>query len=228
VSARTKLWYLERFGLLDGLTPAQQADLARRTRMIEVRRGERLYLTGDPARSLYLLKAGAIKIIVDGLDGRSVLLTVLRPGDIFGELALVDDSPRDHVAEAAEDSLVCEMSRELLLELIQQSPMVGYQITKLIGLRLRTLRTRVEELLCRSAPARLAQALLHLSERYGVTDADGVLITLRLSQRELGKLVGLSRETVNGILQNWKARNLIEIDRKRIRLRHPDRLRDLK
>jgi CRP-like cAMP-binding protein len=111
------------------------------------------------------------------------------------------------------------------LRLVRETPEIGFQITKLIGLRLRTFRSRVEELLCKSAPARLAHALLELAERHGVADTDGVLISLRLSQGDLGRLVGLSRETVNAILQEWREQSLLEMDRRSLRLRDPERLK---
>lgn len=156
-----------------------------------------------------------------------MILALLYPGDIFGELAVVDDAPRDHLAEAYDDCVICAMSRDAVMRLIRQSPAIGFQITKLIGLRLRTLRSRVEELLCKSAHARVAHALLELASRHGVADADGILISLRLSQADLGRLVGLSRETVNAILQEWREQRLIQVDRRSIRLRDPDRLRQV-
>lgn len=85
----------------------------------------------------------------------------------------------------------------------------------------------MEELLCKSAHARVAHALLDLASRHGVTDTDGILISLRLSQGDLGRLVGLSRETVNAILQEWREQHLMEMDRRSIRVRDPERLRHI-
>jgi CRP-like cAMP-binding protein len=166
-----------------------------------------------------------IKISTTTFDDREVILAFLHPGDIFGELAVVDEAPRDHVAEAYDDCVICAMSRDTILQVIHETPEIGFQITKLIGLRLRTFRSRIEELLSKSAHARVAHALLELAERHGVPDTDGVLISLRLSQGDLGRLVGLSRETVNAILQEWREQNLVEMDRRSVRLRNPDRLR---
>lgn len=195
--------------------------------MLEVKRGTRIYLPGDPSDQIFLLKSGVIKISTTTPDHRDVILALLHPGDIFGELAMVDEAPRDHVAEAYDDCVICAMSRDTILRVIQETPEIGFQITKLIGLRLRTFRSRIEELLCKSAHARVAHALLELAERHGVPDTDGVLITLRLSQGDLGRLVGLSRETVNAILQEWREQNLLEMDRRSVRLRDPDRLRQI-
>lgn len=109
--------------------------------------------------------------------------------------------------------------------MIEQTPAFGRHVTKLVGLSLRTFRTRVEELLGKSAPARLAHAILELSRQHGIQDDGGVLIPLRLSQGDLGKLVGLTRETANGILHAWRDQDVVEMDRRSIRLRDPERLR---
>lgn len=225
--SHTKLWYFEQFRMLSALSDAQRRQLDKLTRMLEVKRGTPIYLPGDPSDQIFLLKSGIIKISTTTPDHRDVILALLHPGDIFGELAVIDESPRDHVAEAYEDCVICAMNRESVARLIRETPEVGFQLTKLIGLRLRTLRSRVEELLCKSGHARVAHALLELASRHGVHDVDGVLLSLRLSQRDLGRLVGLSRETVNAILQEWREQHLVEMDRRSIRLRHPERLRQI-
>ena len=220
------LWYFERFGFLHGLSEAQQQELAQQTRMLEVKRGQTVYLPGDPSEHVYLVKTGAVKIVGKSPEGDDVILALLMPGDIFGELALTgDDTRQDHRAEAADDGLLCEMPRGLLIQMIHDAPAFGLHVTKLIGLRLRTFRSRVEELLGKSASARLAHALLELSQQYGVRDGQGVLIPMRLTQSDLGKLVGLTRETVNGILQGWRDQGFVEMDRRSIRLRDPEQLR---
>lgn len=213
--------------MISALSDAQRRQLEKMTRMLEVKRGTRIYLPGDPSDQIFLLKSGVIKISTVTPDNREAILAFLHPGDIFGELAVVDDSPRDHLAEAYDDCVICAMNRDTVLRLIHETPEIGFQITKLIGLRLRTFRSRVEELLCRSAHARVAHALLELAERHGVKDSEGVLTTLRLSQGDLGRLVGLSRETVNAILQEWREQQLLEMDRRSVRLRNPERLRQI-
>jgi CRP-like cAMP-binding protein len=223
----SKLWYLEKLGLLDNLADEQRRAFVAMTRVFEANRGTCIYLPGDRSDRVYLVKSGVIKIARQTSDHREIVLAYLRAGDIFGERALVDDTPRDHFAEATEDAALYEIAREGLLRLMTDTPQVGLQITKLIGLRLRRLEARVEELLGKSAQARLAQTLLQLAEEHGVDDADGVLIPMRLSQSELGRLVGLRRETVNTILQAWRQRGLVDAARRTIRLRHPDALRHI-
>lgn len=227
MTGHRKLWYFERLGLLDALSSEQRRAFMGITRMFDAPRGTRVYLPGDRSDSIYLVKSGVIKIARETADHREVVLAYLRAGDIFGELALVEDAPRDHVAEAAEDAVLCEIGRDALLRLMANTPQIGLHITKLMGLRLHRLEARVGELLGKSAQARLAHTLLQLADEHGVKDADGVLIPIRLSQSELGRLVGLRRETVNTILQDWRQRGLVEAERRAIRVRRPDALRHI-
>lgn len=225
VAARSKIWYLEHFRMLDALSESQMQRMDQMTTMLEVPRGERIYLAGDPSDQIFLLKSGAVRISSSGADGQDTILAFLHPGDLFGELAMVDDAPRDHVATAHEDTVLCAIDRGMVVQLVQQVPTLGYQITKLMGLRLRRFRTRVQELLCKGAPERVAHTLLDLASECGVRDAAGVQLKIRLSQSDLGNLVGLARETVNIVLQDFKQRGLIEVDGRRIRIVDEDGLR---
>jgi CRP/FNR family transcriptional regulator, cyclic AMP receptor protein len=225
MAAHSKHWYLQRFRLLDAMTPPQMQMVVKMTRMLEVKRGRRIYMQGDPSDQIFLLKVGVVRISTIGPDQHETILAFLYPGDLFGELAIVDDSPRDHLATAHEDVVLCTLGRDLLLQMAQETPALGYQITKLMGLRLRRFRTRIEELLCKSAQARIAHTLLDLAADYGVPDDEGVLIPLRLNQADLRNLVGLARETVNTVLQDFKHRGLVEAGRRNIRINDPARLR---
>ncbi|HWK30545.1 MAG TPA: Crp/Fnr family transcriptional regulator [Terriglobales bacterium] len=223
--AHSKVWYLQRFRLLDAMSPPQMQMVMKMTRMLEVKRGQRIYLEGDPSDQLFLLKVGVVKISTSVSDQHETILAFLYPGDIFGELAMIEDSPRDHLATAHEDVVLCALSRDLLLRMAQETPALGYQITKVMGLRLKRFRTRIEELLYKSAQARIAHTLLDLASDYGIPDNEGILVPLRLNQADLGNLVGLARETVNTVLQDFKQRGLVEAGRRNIRIIDPTRLR---
>lgn len=223
--AHSKVWYLQRFRLLDAMTPPQMQMIMKMTRMLEVKRGQRIYMEGDPSDQLFLLKVGVVKISTSVSDHQETILAFLYPGDIFGELAMIEDSPRDHLATAHEDVVLCALSRDLLLRMAHETPALGYQITKVMGLRLKRFRTRIEELLYKSAHARIAHTLLDLASDYGIPDNEGILVPLRLNQADLGNLVGLARETVNTVLQDFKQRGLVEAGRRNIRIIDPTRLR---
>lgn len=227
MAAHSKLWYLERFRLLEVLTDSQKREVEATTRMVEMKRGQHVYAPGDPSDQVFLLKSGVVRIsaMAGAGDQDERILAFLYPGDIFGELAVVDESPRGHLAAAHEDIVLCVLGRDLLLRLIQETPGLGYRVTRMMGLRLRRFETRVEELLFKSAHARVAHALLDMASDYGVKDNGGVIIPIRLNQRDLGNLVGLARETVNVVLQDFKQRGLVDATRRSIRIADPSRLR---
>lgn len=221
---RSKLWYLSNFNLFKSMTAAQMEDLSRRTVMREVKRREALYLPGDPGDRIYLLKRGVVKISALLDDGREMILALLRPGEVFGEEAALEEAPRDHMAEAYEDALICIITRKDFLDMLRSNPDVAFSVTKLIGFRLRTFRTRVETLLFKGAAARLAQTLLELANEHGVPDSRGVLLPLRLSQQNLANLIGVTRESVNLTLSDFRRRGLVELDRRSLRILNPKEL----
>src|SRR5262249_3788576 len=109
MAAHSKLWYLQRFRFLDAMSPAQMQTVQKITRMLELKRGQRIYMEGDPSDQLFLLKVGVVKISTVAVDQQETILAFLYPGDIFGELAIVDDLPRDHIATAHEDVILCAL-----------------------------------------------------------------------------------------------------------------------
>lgn len=215
------------FELLSGLNEPRMRAVAGGARVLELKRPNRIYRRGDPSDHVFLVKTGVVKIATIDRNGRELVLGLLQRGALFGESALVDETPRDHSAQAFEDVVVYALHRELLLRLIRDSTDLGYQVARLMALRIRGLRARVEPLLCRRARARVAHTLLALAAEHSVADADGVLIPLRLSQAELARLAGLSRETVNVVLRALRDGGLVEADRHSIRLKDPDALRSV-
>ena len=224
MASKSKLWYLDQADLFRHMDASAKKWASDNSVMTELKRRTSVYLPGDPADKIYLLKRGVVKISTLTDEGKEIVMAFLHPGDVFGELAVVDPSPRDHYAEIHEDALICIFSRRDFLKLMELYPDMAFRVTKLLGLRIRRLSNRVENLLFKSAHARLAQTLLEISKEYGVKDADGILLTLKLSQQELGSLVGLSRESVNLCLSDFKRQGLVESSGRTLRLLNPEKL----
>lgn len=218
---------LRRCSALGALAEPQLRAMEAVARVFEVKRPNVIFREGDPSDRIFLLKSGVVKLKLARVcqRGGEAILAFACPGDMFGELALVDDAPRDHDAQAHEDAVVYAIDREPFLHFIRESPAVAFQMTRLVAQRLRQYRTRVQALHRKHARARVAGTLLDLAAQQGVVDAQGVLIPLRLSQRDLANLAGLTRETVNFTLQNFRKLGLVEADRHSIRLNNPEALR---
>ncbi|MGE0454773.1 MAG: Crp/Fnr family transcriptional regulator [Vicinamibacteria bacterium] len=228
MAQRSKLWYLKNINLFRGMPEEQMRFVEQHTTMREIRRREVLYLTGDAGDRIYLLKRGVVKISTLDPDGREIILALLRPGEVFGEEAVLDDAPRDHIAEAYEDALICVLSKQDFAGMLQRHPDLGFKVTKLIGFRLKTFRSRIETLLFKGAPARLAATLLELGREHGVRDGRGLLLPLKLSQQDLANLIGVTRESVNLALADFRRRGLVEVDGRTIRLLDTQALEEAK
>ena len=216
-----------RFRLFDALAKPQRLMLRRLAKLSSTPRHHRIYSVGDTSDRVYFLEAGVVKVAASLPSGSEILLAFLYPGDVFGESALIDDGPRDHRTEAYEDAKVWSVSRSFFLDLLGQSPALGYAVFGLMARGTRRFRTRVEELLQKDAHRRVAQTLLNLAADHSVADADGLLIPLRLTQADLANMAGLARETVNVVLGTLRARGLVEMTRVNIRLRQPAALRSV-
>jgi CRP/FNR family transcriptional regulator, cyclic AMP receptor protein len=221
---RTKLWYLKNINLFHSMSEEQMRMIEQRTVMREVRRREVLYLPGDAGDRIFLLKRGVVKISALGEDGREIILALLRKGEVFGEEAALEDAPRDHLAEAYEDALICIITKQDFLDMLRTYPDLAFRVTKLVGFRLKTFRSRVEKLLFKGAPARLAATLLDLARDHGVPDAQGILLPLKLSQQDLASLIGVTRESVNLALSDFRKKGLVAVEGRTIRLPRPEAL----
>ncbi len=186
-----------------------------------------LFRKGDPGDALYGVMAGRLRIHANASDGRDALLNIMGPGDIFGEIALIDGLPRTADATAIDRVELMVLRRAEFLDLLRRENELGLHLLQLTCRRLRWLADMVEDATFLSAPARLAKRLLHLAEQNGETSEAGIRINLRLSQRALGELAGLSRETTNKHLRNWSRLGWISLKRETVVLRALQPLQDL-
>lgn len=211
-SSTNKLWYLKHIRLFDGISPSDMQEMEKITRMEEVKKRQPLYLPGDPSSSVYLLKKGRVKIANSAPSGKEVTFEILEPGEVFGELEVLEDTPRSTSAEALDDTLICVIPRKDFDQYLAMHPNVTVKLTKLIGLRLRKIQSRVEDLVFRDVPARLAHLLLELSKTDGVTDKQGIRLKAKLTHQEMANLIGCSRETVSTIMGQFRDDGLIQMD----------------
>lgn len=220
----SKLWYLKHVRLFSGLSPVDLQEMERMTRMQEVKKRQPIYLPGDPSHTVYLLKKGRVKISNTAASGKEVTFEILEPGEIFGELEGLEGAPRETQAEALDDALICAIRREDFEHFLREHQDLTVKLTKLIGLRLRKIQNRVEDLVFRDVPARLAHLLLELSKTEGVPEEAGIRIRAKLTHQEMANLIGCSRETVSTTLGQFRDEGLIRIDKRSLTLLNVDGL----
>lgn len=226
-SSTNKLWFLKHIRLFDGISPSEMEEMQRITRMEEVKKRQPLYLPGDPSSNVYLLKKGRVKIANTAPSGKEVTFEILEPGEVFGELEVLEDTPRSTSAETLDDTLICIIPRKDFDQYLAMHPNVTVKLTKLIGLRLRKIQSRVEDLVFRDVPVRLAHLLVGLSKTDGIADKQGTRLKAKLTHQEMANLIGCSRETVSATLGQFRDNGFISIEGRAITILKPDALAHL-
>jgi CRP/FNR family cyclic AMP-dependent transcriptional regulator len=220
------IWFLKRCPLFEHLSPQECQRLEGRARGRSFPRRSVIYFPDEPGESLLLLTRGRVKIMSLTPDGREMIFAFIEPGELFGELAVLDSAPRNEHAEAVEASYVLAIPREEMVWLMGQRPDIALSITKLIGLRLRRVENRLKNILFRSIRERCLSMLLELLGSYGRASGKRWEIDLRLSHQELANLIGATRETITLTLGQLQKDGLIVINRRRITVLDRERLED--
>jgi CRP/FNR family cyclic AMP-dependent transcriptional regulator len=191
---------------------------------VELPRSDRLFDEGDAGDRLYVVLEGKIKLTRAASDGRENLLSVLGPGEMFGELSLFDPRPRTASAVAITDARLAALAHADLLSWLTGRPDVALHLLRALAQRLRRANDVMADLVFTDVPGRVAKALLDLADRFGEQQSDGLQVHHDLTQEELAQLVGASRETVNKALADFAARGWLQLSAKSVLLLDPDRL----
>ncbi|PFG44458.1 CRP-like cAMP-binding protein [Isoptericola jiangsuensis] len=191
---------------------------------VELSRGDVLFREGEPGDRLYVIAQGKIKLGRRSSDGRENLLSILGPGEMFGELSLFDPGPRTATASSVSEALIYELRHQALVQWIAQHPSVATTLLGALARRLRRTNETLADLVFSDVPGRVAKALLDLSNRFGETNDEGVRVAHDLTQEELAQLVGASRETVNKALADFATRGWVRREGRAVVLLDLDRL----
>jgi CRP-like cAMP-binding protein len=216
----SKVDYLSAIEVFQDLTRKEIKEMDRTLTMNTCRSGKLFYIPGDTGEVLFLLKKGRVQLYRLSPDGKKLVVAMLGPGAIFGEMSLVGQGMHNTFAEATEECLLCVMSRADVEHLIASKPQVALRFIEAVGQRLTEAESRLEEAAFKSISARLASLLLRLSEKSGP-------VISGYTHQDLGEMVGTYRETTTQTLNEFKSLGLIEIGRKRIEIKAPEGLQEI-
>jgi CRP-like cAMP-binding protein len=190
---------------------------------------KRAYLCrkGDPGNALFAVLEGRLKATGEGRDGKEMVFSVMDPGEVIGEIALLDQEPRSATVQAVEDVTLLTLHRRDLLPFLERNPKAAIKLAAVLAKRIRNLTELAEDTVFLGLPSRLAKKLLSLADRYGKPTPEGLKIDLKLPQHELGELVGTSRESINKTLRQWGEENLVSFASGYLTIKDRDRLQDL-
>jgi CRP-like cAMP-binding protein len=203
---------IRRAPLFTALDDAAAATLRESMTQVKVSKGHTLFKEGDAGDRLFVVVEGKLKLGTSSGDGRENLLSILGPGDMFGELSLFDPGPRTATATAVTDSRVLALANDQVIGWVTAHPQVSLQLLKRLARRLRRTNEVLADLVFADVPGRVAKAIMDLGERFGTKKDDGLHVNHELTQEELAQLVGASRETVNKALADFAGRGWVRLE----------------
>jgi CRP-like cAMP-binding protein len=192
-----------------------------------VRARDYVFMEGDPARWLCLVKAGRVRIVRHGRAGREVVLEILGPGEVFGGVAALEQRPYPASAQASEPSVIVKIPADAVRSLADRFPSVIREMALVMGRRLRAAHDAVKSLAVDPVEARLAAALLRLLEREGGRAARGAALPFHLTRQSLADMTGTTVETAIRVVSRWIKDGLVVDDEHRLVFRDVAALRAL-
>jgi len=169
-----------------------------------------LFRKGDIGSRLYLVCAGAVRISTPSEEGKDAILNLIMPGEIFGEIALLDGGERTADAVAIEDSELMIIERRDFMPLLEQYSEIAKRLIEILCSRLRRTSEQIEDIIFLGLPHRLAKLLLHLHRKSSVGNSRTLI---RLTQRDISQMIGVSRESANKQLRDWERRKWLKLER---------------
>lgn len=219
---------LARHFLFGAMSPKEIDAILAFSRERRLADGTVIFQKGEPGTSLMAVLRGRVRISAYSEDGKEVVLNLIDPGQIFGEIALLDGKERSADATALGDCLLLVIDRRDFVPFLERNPQVAVRLLEVLCDRVRKTSALVEDLVFLDLPGRLSRLLLKLGESYGKpTKAGALRIDLKLSQKDLGTLVATSRESVNKQLRAWQEEGLIAVERGVITILKPETMEDL-
>ena len=219
-----KLSVLRKHPYFADLEPDAFDQLCRYAKHTTLKRGATIASKGDPGTSLFAVISGTVKISVSSPDGRNAILNLIGPGEIFGEVALLDGLSRSADVTANTNCELFIIDRRDFIPFVRSQPALAMKFIELLCTRLRWTSDQVEQVILQNLPGRLASALLRLTERHKAAQGGR---SIAITQQEISEMVGMTRESINKQLRAWATRGWVRLEHGAIVVLKPEPLQTL-
>ena len=210
---KSKFWYLERFDLMKKMSMSEMKYLEKAMVMKKVEKDAFVFFPEKASQYVYFLKEGAVKITHYTEEGHEDIRYILNKGNIFGEMALVDnEDSRDH-AIALENCLVCFIDVNTMKDMMLNNRALSIGIRKVIGLRIKKLERKLESMLYKDSKTRVVEFLDEFRQEYGSLQDDVIVAKNFLTHADFAKLTATSRQTVTTVFNELREKGLIDYDK---------------
>lgn len=213
--------------LLRHLQPEEISRLAATVTVTHHPTNATIFQKGDPGDSMMAVVRGRVKICTYSADGKELVLNIIDRGGLFGEIAVLDGQARSGDAVALEDTELLVLTRSRLMPFLIANPEIATRLIAVLCQRLRQTSEQLEDALLRDAPSRLARGLLRLAGTFGNPQGRGIRLDIKLSQQQLGNLVGASRESINKHIVEWTRGGILDVKAGVITILDQDALEEL-
>lgn len=213
--------------LFQDLSEVELAALEQRMARLTVEAGRLIYSPEERGETLFLLKKGRVRLYRLSPEGKTLTTAIIEPFSLFGEMALIGQGMEDSFAEALEDCELYVLNRRDVQDLLLADPRVARRLLGLIGRRLTATERRLEEFAFKSVPQRLASLLLELAQEMAGPSEGPLALPVRYTHQQLAEMIGTYRETVTKVLNDFRQRGLIRIERGRIVVLDPEALKEM-
>jgi CRP-like cAMP-binding protein len=227
ITPSEKLKLLANIELFSDFSVKQLEAVSLVARKKTLQRRDELFHKGDHGGEVFVVASGKLKALTTSAKGDDVVFSILSPGEVFGEVALLGATPRTATVTAIEDCRLLVIDRRDFMSFLRTNPEVSAKLLAVLAIRLKRVSELVEDTLFLNLPLRLAKKLLSFSRAYGEEAAEGIRIDLKLSQEEWGDLVGTTRESINKQMRKWTEDGILRIEHGYVVLLKPVELEKL-
>ena len=209
----------QRAQIFCGFGPEEIRDIAAHARSLRKARGEFIYMPGDRADFVYILKQGRVKLSVLAESGKEIAIDIIQPGEIFGEFALVDESLRSNMAQALDDVLMWVFSKHDFTRLLTTQSKLSLSYIKLVGDRRRRMEKKLSDITSKAVSGRICELLHELSTSSIEVETVTSDYLVPLTHHDVASLIGAARQTTTTVLNDLERRGIIELGRGWIRVK---------
>ncbi|MDI3547330.1 MAG: family transcriptional regulator, cyclic receptor protein [Halanaerobiales bacterium] len=209
---RQKGFAISNVPLFSGLNREEISLIREIAHIREYQSGKILFIEGDLSDAFYIVISGEVQIIKPSVEGKEKLLEIMKAGDFFGEMGIVDGRCRSATARVTKESSLMVLEKDDFLSLIKTNPEVALRIIVELSHRLRRANNDIENLAFLDVKTRLKNLFIRRAEKDGEFEKELVLIE-RLTHEQLAKFIGTSRETVTRVMNKLESEGLIEVDK---------------
>ncbi len=204
--------FLRSIACFAGIREQSMTELAMASRRKRIRKGEYIFLQSEPAEAAFIVRSGAVAIVLSSQDGRELVINEMRTGECFGELSLITGQLRSTSAMARKDTDIIVIPRQAFMTALDTEPWLARHLLEILARRLYSSSERESALAFLDAEGRLARVLLQMDKQ---ADDRGFVT---VSQEELARRAGLTRQTVAKALGRWRRRGWLITGRGHIML----------